>query len=52
MELKKVFEKPEISVIKFDVRDVITVSPVNGSYSSTHSYDKQTILGVFNKDIF
>lgn len=37
MQLKKTFEKPEIEVIRFDMKDVITDSPysfkTNGVYN-------------------
>ena len=45
MELKKVFAKPEIEVIKFDATDVITEST---PYVSTRSYSIDSIKDIFN----
>lgn len=44
MEVKKVFEKPEIKVIKFDVKDVITTS----DFASKSSYSINSIKEFFN----
>ncbi|MGN1104129.1 MAG: hypothetical protein ACI4QI_04560 [Candidatus Coproplasma sp.] len=43
METKKVFEKPEIEVVKFDACDVITAS-----FTSTASYSVDSIKDFFN----
>lgn len=44
METKKIFTKPEIEVVKFDVKDVITTS----NFASTSSYSIQSIKDFFN----
>lgn len=43
MELKKVFHMPQVEVIEFNARDVIT-----DSFSSTCSYDIESIKNFFN----
>lgn len=45
MEMKKVFINPEIEVIKFNARDVITDSV---TYAVTSSYDIESIRNIFN----
>lgn len=45
MEMKKVFINPEIEVIKFNARDVITDS---ATYATTSSYKIESIKDIFN----
>lgn len=45
MELKKAFQKPEIEIIEFNARDVITESE---PFISTSSYSLQSIKDFFN----
>ncbi|MGN0814926.1 MAG: hypothetical protein ACI4MH_06820 [Candidatus Coproplasma sp.] len=45
MELKKVFKNPQIEVIRFDSRDVITESRM---YTTTRSYSIESIKDIFN----
>ena len=46
MEKKKLFVKPEVEVIRFDEKDVITGS--NDTYSSSGLYEIESIRKFFN----
>ena len=46
MEKKKLFVKPEVEVVRFDGKDVITGS--NDTYSSSGSYAIESIRNFFN----
>ncbi len=47
MEKKKLFVEPEVEVVRFDVKDVITASNLN----SNGVYDPQSIKDFFNTNI-
>lgn len=47
MNLKKDFKMPEIEVIQFDTKDVITLSN-NKTLSVDGSYDMDSIRNIFN----
>lgn len=44
MQTKKQFKMPQVEVIKFNAKDVITAS----NYASTGSYDIDSIKNFFN----
>lgn len=46
MEKKKFFVEPEVEVVRFDVKDVITASPAN--LTSNGVYNLQSIKDFFN----
>lgn len=47
MEKKKLFVEPEVEVVRFDVKDVITASNLNPN----GVYDPQSIKDFFNINI-
>ncbi|MGN0804203.1 MAG: hypothetical protein ACI4MS_02350 [Candidatus Coproplasma sp.] len=51
MENKKLFNQPEIEVIHFDEKDVITGNTSPNAYSSNGTYGIESIKGFFDLSV-